>query len=289
MADAPSFEVISQHRCFGGVVGFYRHDSTSTASPMRFSVFVPPQGGSGKVPVLYYLAGLTCTEETFMIKAGAQRVAAELGFMLVAPDTSPRGLNLPGESEAWDFGVAAGFYVDATQEPWSNNYRMYSYVVKELRALIESRFPADAARTGIFGHSMGGHGALTLGLRNPQIYRSISAFAPIGSPKQVPWGHKAFVGYLGPDTGQWSEHDATELVARVQDAAGRPPILIDQGLADQFLEKQLKPHLLEAAFHKAGYPLTLRRQEGYDHSYYFISTFMEDHLRHHAKILGSLR
>jgi S-formylglutathione hydrolase len=286
MTDTPAFEIISQHRCFGGVVGFYRHASTSTASVMRFSVFTPAQAASGPVPVLYYLAGLTCTEETFMIKAGAQRVAAELGLMLVAPDTSPRGLKLPGESDSWDFGVAAGFYVDATREPWSKNYRMYSYVVKELRALVEARFPADAARTGIFGHSMGGHGALTLGLRNPQVYKSISAFAPIGAPKRVPWGQKAFTGYLGPDAGQWSEHDATELVRRVPDASRRPHILVDQGLADQFLEQQLQPQLLEAAFREAGYPLTLRRQEGYDHGYYFISTFMEDHLRHHARILS---
>jgi S-formylglutathione hydrolase len=287
MAGTPAFEVISQHRSFGGVVGFYRHDSTSTGSAMKFSVFAPPQARSGPVPVLYYLAGLTCTEETFMIKAGAQRVAAGLGLMLVAPDTSPRGLNLPGETDSWDFGVGAGFYVDATQAPWSKNYRMYSYVTKELRTLIESQFPADAARTGIFGHSMGGHGALTLGLRNPDIYKSISAFAPIGSPKQVPWGQKAFAGYLGPDTGQWSAHDATELVAGVKDAARRPHLLIDQGLADQFLEKQLQPEIFEAACRKAGLPLTLRRQEGYDHSYYFISTFVEDHLRHHAKILGA--
>jgi S-formylglutathione hydrolase len=287
MAGTPAFEVVSQHRSFGGVVGFYRHDSTSTASAMKFSVFAPPQARSGPVPVLYYLAGLTCTDETFMIKAGAQRVAAELGLMLVAPDTSPRGLNLPGETDSWDFGVGAGFYVDATQAPWSKHYRMYSYVTKELRTLIESQFPADAARTGIFGHSMGGHGALTLGLRNPDLYKSISAFAPIGSPKQVPWGQKAFAGYLGPDTGQWSAHDATELVAGVKDAARRPHLLIDQGLADQFLEKQLRPEIFEAACRKAGFPLTLRRQEGYDHSYYFISTFMEDHLRHHAKILGA--
>ncbi len=286
MAGSPACEVISQHACFGGTVGFYRHDSTSTSSPMRFAVFAPPKARSGRVPVLYYLAGLTCTEETFMIKAGAQRVAAELGLMLVAPDTSPRGLNLPHEADSWDFGVAAGFYVDATQQPWAKHYRMYSYVTQELRTLIESQFPADAGRTGIFGHSMGGHGALTLGLRNPQVYKSISAFAPISAPKQVPWGQKAFSGYLGPDTGQWSAHDATELVAGVKDAARRPHILIDQGQADQFLEKQLHPHLFEAACRKVGYPVTLRRHEGYDHGYYFISTFMEDHLRHHAKILG---
>jgi len=281
-----AFEVISQHKCFDGVVGFYRHDSASTSAPMRFSVFVPPQGRTGRVPVLYYLAGLTCTEETFMIKAGAQRVAAELGLMLVAPDTSPRGLNLPGESESWDFGLAAGFYVDATREPWSKNYRMYTYVSQELRRLIESQFPADAARTGIFGHSMGGHGALTIGLRNPDVYKSLSALAPVAAPKQVPWGQKAFGGYLGPDTGQWSAYDATELVAGVKDAARRPPILIDQGLSDQFLEKQLHPHLFEAAARKVGYPVTLRRHEGYDHGYYFISTFMADHLRHHAKTLS---
>jgi len=285
MADTPAFEVISQHKCFDGTVGFYRHPSTSTASPMRFSVFVPPQGGSGRVPVLYYLAGLTCTEETFMIKAGAQRVAAELGMMLVAPDTSPRGLNLPGESDSWDFGVGAGFYVDATEEPWSKHYRMYSYVTQELRALIEAHFPADPARTGIFGHSMGGHGALVLGLRNPQIYKSISAFAPISAPKQVPWGQKAFSGYLGPNTGQWSAYDATEIMLGLKGAAPRSHLLIDQGLADQFLEKQLPQHVFEAAALQVGQPLTLRRHAGYDHGYYFIATFMEDHLRHHAKIL----
>jgi S-formylglutathione hydrolase len=285
MADTPAFEVISQHKCFDGTVGFYRHASTSTASPMRFSVFVPPQGQAGPVPVLYYLAGLTCTEETFMIKAGAQRVAAELGLMLVAPDTSPRGLNLPGDSDSWDFGVGAGFYVDATEEPWSKHYRMYTYVTQELRALIEAHFPADTARTGIFGHSMGGHGALVLGLRNPQIYKSISAFAPICAPKQVPWGQKAFSGYLGPSTGQWSAYDATEIMLGLKDAARRPHMLIDQGLADQFLEKQLPQHVFEAAAREVGQPLTLRRHAGYDHGYYFISTFMADHLRHHAKIL----
>jgi S-formylglutathione hydrolase len=286
MAGTPAFEVISQHKCFDGTVGFYRHNSTSTTTPMRFAVFVPPQARSSRVPVLYYLAGLTCTEETFMIKAGAQRVAAQLGMALVAPDTSPRGLNLPGESDSWDFGVGAGFYLDATQEPWAGKYRMYSYVTKELRALIESQFPVDAARTGIFGHSMGGHGALTLGLRNPDVYKSISAFAPISAPKQVPWGQKAFTGYLGTDTSQWSHYDASELIAGVKDAARRPHILIDQGLADQFLSKQLNHDAFEAAARKVGYPVTLRRHEGYDHSYYFMSTFVEDHLRHHAKILG---
>ena len=252
---------------------------------MRFSVFVPPQAERGRVPVLYYLAGLTCTEETFMIKAGAQRVAAELGLALVAPDTSPRGVSLPGDSDSWDFGVGAGFYLDATVEPWSRHYRMYTYVTQELPALIAEHFPVDAERQGIFGHSMGGHGALTIALKNPQRYRSVSAFAPISAPKRCPWGQKAFTGYLGPDQGQWDQYDATELVARVRDAATRPPILVDQGMADQFLQTQLHPHLLEEACRKVDYPLTLRRHEGYDHGYYFISTFMEDHLRHHHRFL----
>jgi S-formylglutathione hydrolase len=284
MAAIP-FEVISQHRCFNGTVGFYRHQATSTACPMRFSVFTPPQAQSGRVPVVYYLAGLTCTEETFMIKAGAQRVAAELGIMLVASDTSPRDVKIPGDGDSWDFGVGAGFYVDATVEPWSRHYRMYTYVTQELRALIEAQFPADAARTGIFGHSMGGHGALVIALRNPDRYRSVSAFAPIAAPSQCPWGQKAFSGYLGPDRRQWAQYDATELVSQVKDPGRRPPILIDQGLSDQFLQTQLHPELFEQACRKVGYPLQLRLQEGYDHSYYFISTFMQDHLVHHAKLL----
>ncbi len=287
MGRTPAFDILSQQQCFGGVVGFYRHDSASTDSPMRFSVFVPPQGRSGRVPVLYYLAGLTCTEETFMIKAGAQRVAAELGLMLVAPDTSPRGLKLPGESDSWDFGTGAGFYLDATQAPWSAHYRMDTYVTQELRGVIESQFPADPARTGIFGHSMGGHGALTLFFRNPEVYKSVSAFAPIVAPSHCPWGQKAFTGYLGADRRAWRAYDATELVGEVRDAPRRPHILIDQGLSDQFLEQQLHPHRFEQACRKVGYPLTLRRHEGYDHSYYFIATFMADHLQHHAKALGA--
>lgn len=289
MTDKP-FEVVSQNRCFDGTVGFYRHEAESTACGMKFSVYLPPQALSGgatgrRVPVLYYLAGLTCTEETFMIKAGAQRVAAQLGIALVAPDTSPRGVKLPGDSDSWDFGVGAGFYLDATVEPWSQHYRMYTYVTQELRRLIEAHFPVDPQRTGVFGHSMGGHGALTLALRNPDIYKSVSAFAPISAPRQCPWGQKAFSGYLGPDRGQWGEYDATELVARVTNAPSRPTILIDQGLADQFLERELHPHLFEAAARDVGYPLTLRRHPGYDHGYYFISSFIEDHLRHHARIL----
>jgi S-formylglutathione hydrolase len=279
------FEVVSQHRCFNGTVGFYKHEAASTSCSMKFAVFTPPQAQSGPVPVLYYLAGLTCTEETFMIKAGAQRVAAELGIMLVAPDTSPRGVKLPGDSDSWDFGAGAGFYLDATAEPWSRHYRMYTYVTQELRALVEAQFPADSHRTGIFGHSMGGHGALTIALRNPDRYRSVSAFAPIAAPRQCPWGQKAFSGYLGPDHGQWAMYDATELMANIKDAARRPQILIDQGMSDQFLQTQLHPHLFEEAARKVGYPLQLRRHGGYDHGYYFISTFMQDHLVHHAKIL----
>ncbi|HEU4626406.1 MAG TPA: S-formylglutathione hydrolase [Steroidobacteraceae bacterium] len=288
MSDSVPFETVSKHRCFGGTVGFYKHTSAVNNCTMKFAVFTPPQAERSKVPVLYYLAGLTCTEETFQIKAGAQRCAAELGLMLVSMDTSPRGVPLPGDSDAYDFGVGAGFYLDATQEPWSKHYRMYSYVTQELPALIDAHFPVDTGRVGIFGHSMGGHGALTIGLKNPGgRYRSISAFAPISAPKQVPWGQKAFTNYLGPDQKTWDEYDATVLLSKVKDAARRPPILVDQGLADQFLEQQLHPHLLEAAAHDVGYPLTLRRQPGYDHGYYFISTFMDDHLRHHARILNS--
>jgi S-formylglutathione hydrolase len=286
MSEAP-FETVSRHRCFGGTVGFYTHRSAVNDCAMKFAVFTPPQAQAGRpVPVLYYLAGLTCTEETFMIKAGAQRLAAELGLMLVTPDTSPRGVPLPGDSDAYDFGVGAGFYVDATQEPWSKHYHMYSYVTSELPALIDANFPADQKKQGIFGHSMGGHGALSIGLKNPgQRYRSISAFAPIAAPKQCPWGQKAFAGYLGPDRGQWEEYDSTELIKKVAEPERRPPILIDQGLADQFLESQLHPHLFETACKSVGYPLTLRRQAGYDHSYYFIASFMDEHLRHHARIL----
>ncbi len=285
-ATSPDVETLSEHRCFGGVVGFYRHEARTTACSMRFAVFSPPQAESRRVPVLYYLAGLTCTEETFMIKAGALRIAAELGLMLVAPDTSPRGVPLPGDRDAWDFGVGAGFYLDATEAPWNRHYRMESYVARELPAIVERRLAADPGRTGIFGHSMGGHGALTLALKNPAQYRSVSAFAPIAAPIQSPWGQKAFSGYLGPDRTRWSAYDATELVQRVPDGPRRPPILIDQGLSDAFLAGQLHPHLFEQACAKVGQPLKLRRHEGYDHGYYFISSFIEDHLRHHAQLLA---
>ena len=245
-------ETLSEHRCFGGIQGYYRHASSECRAPMRFSVYQPPQAQGGPVPVLYYLAGLTCTEETFGIKAGAQRIAAELGLMLVAPDTSPRE-RLPGDDASWDFGLAAGFYVDATQAPWSAHYRMYSYVTRELPALVAARFPARTDAQGIFGHSMGGHGALVCGLRNPTLFRSVSAFAPISAPTECAWGRKAFAGYLGDDRAGWAAYDATLLVAR-------------------------QPH--------PGATLTLRMQPGYDHGYFFIQSFIADHLAHHARLLG---
>lgn len=276
--------LVSEHRCFGGTVAFYRHPSEACGGEMRFGVYVPPQAATRKVPVLYYLAGLTCTEETFLMKGGAQRVAAELGLMLVAPDTSPRGANFPGESDSWDFGVGAGFYVDATQPPWSSRYRMFTYVTKELPALVAEHLPARADREGIFGHSMGGHGALVCALRQPGRYRSVSAFAPISAPMRVSWGEKAFNGYLGPDQQAWRAWDASELVRTLREPL--PPLLLDQGTRDKFLTEQLRPELLQEACAAAGQPLTLRRQEGYDHSYYFVSTFMEDHLRHHAAALS---
>lgn len=276
-------ELISQHGCHGGVQRFYRHDSTAIGLPMRFSVYLPPQAqGGAKVPVLFYLAGLTCTEETFMIKAGAQRFAAEHGLMLVSPDTSPRDACLPGEDDAWDFGVGAGFYVDATEAPWHKHWRMESYVAGELFDLVTTALPGDAARVGIFGHSMGGHGALVLAQRHPDRFRSVSAFAPIAAPSRCPWGEKAFTGYLGADRAAWAEHDASELMARQETAPFPAGILVDQGLDDQFLQSQLHPQAFEAACQAAGQPLTLRRHSGYDHGYYFITTFIADHLRHHA-------
>ena len=272
----------SEHACFDGRMGFYSHTSREIGAEMRFAVFVPPQARHGAVPALYYLAGLTCTEETFVIKAGAQRLASELGLILVACDTSPRGLNLPGDSDAWDFGVGAGFYVDATQTPWATNYRMASYVNLELPDLIEANFPAMRERRGIFGHSMGGHGALVTALRNPDRWNSVSAFAPIANPVAVPWGEKAFGNYLGEDRQAWEAWDASILM-RTKAFPGE--VLVDQGLGDQFLADQLHPDALEAAAAVSGQRLTLRRHEGYDHSYWFIQTFMEDHLEHHARQL----
>jgi S-formylglutathione hydrolase len=280
-----NLELLSEHACFGGVQRFYRHASREIGLPMRFSVFLPPQATQGPVPALVYLAGLTCNEETFMTKAGAQRLAAELGLALIAPDTSPRGANLPGEADSWDFGVGAGFYLDASQTPWSQHYRMESYLAAELLPLLAGSLPIDASRIGIFGHSMGGHGALTLALRHPDLFKSVSAFAPICSPSQCPWGRKAFTGYLGTDESGWLAHDATALMQQSASAPYPGGILIDQGLADKFLADQLHPHLFEAACASAGQPLTLRRHAGYDHSYYFIATFMADHLNHHARQL----
>lgn len=250
---------------------------------MQFSVFVPPQARERPVPVLYYLSGLTCTEDNFTAKAGAQRYAAEHGLMLVAPDTSPRGSDIPGEDDGWDFGTGAGFYVDATQEPWSQNYRMYSYVVQELPELIAENFSVQPDRQGIFGHSMGGHGALVCGLRNPKLFKSISAFAPICAPMQSPWGIKAFSNYLGADLMEWRQYDASELVKHYADP--NRLILIDQGGDDTFLDHQLMPQVFEIACREAGQPLVMRSQPSYDHSYFFIATFMEDHIRHHAAVL----
>ena len=280
-----SLTLISEHACYGGVQRFYRHESRETRGPMKFAAYLPPQAKSGTVPVLYFLSGLTCTEETFCIKSHAQKSAAELGLMLISPDTSPREPRIPGDADNWDFGYSAGFYLDATQSPWSAHYRMDSYVTRELPQLVAAHLPARAGATGIFGHSMGGHGALTLALRNPALYRSVSAFAPIAAPMQAPWGQKAFGNYLGADKQAWREHDATELVTR------RPypgPILIDQGDADQFLTAQLMPEKFAAAAAKSGQQLNLRMQPGYDHGYYFIQTFMAEHLLHHAEQLRHL-
>ena len=273
-------EMIKEHASFGGVQGVYRHESETTGTPMEVSVFIPPQAAAGTpVPVVYYLSGLTCTWANVTEKGQFQGPAARHGMAVVCPDTSPRGIDLPGEHDAYDLGSGAGFYVDATQAPWSRHYRMLSYVAEELPALIAGRFPVDPQRVGIFGHSMGGHGALTIAFRHPVRYRSLSAFAPIVAPSQVPWGTKAFGHYLGDDRARWVDHDASALAAVT---TWRRPILVDQGLADDFLETQLRPELFEDACRRAGVPLQLNRRPGYDHSYYFISTFMADHIAHHA-------
>jgi S-formylglutathione hydrolase len=273
-------EIISEQACFGGVQASYRHDSKEIGLPMRFSVFHPPQEKSSVVPVLFFLAGLTCTDETFMIKAGAQRLAAQYGIMLVAPDTSPRGSGIAGATDDWDFGEGAGFYVDATAMPWNRHFRMESYVARELRELIPNQLNADDERVGIFGHSMGGHGALVLALRHPDRFRSVSAFAPIAAPMQCPWGQKAFSRYLGDDLERWAGYDASALIRQRKDAFP-DGILVDQGMGDQFLSTQLHPEILEDACREAGQPLTLRRHAGYDHGYYFIASFMEDHFAFH--------
>lgn len=271
---------IHQYVCFDGAVSFYSHPSAVCNCEMKFSIYLPPQAKSEPVPVLYFLSGLTCTEENFMVKAGAQQFAARYELALVVPDTSPRHTGTPGEDTDWDLGTGAGFYIDATQAPWSRHYRMYSYVTDELPALIQENFPIRGDRQGIFGHSMGGHGALICALKNPDLYRSVSAFAPIAAPMRCPWGQKAFTHYLGVNQESWRTYDASELVLN------HPfphPILIDQGTADQFLNNQLMPEVFEQACARAGQSLTLRMQTGYDHSYYFIATFIEDHIRHHAE------
>ena len=275
-------EILSEQKCFGGVQGFYRHPSAVCGTPMRFGIFTPERKGSERFPVLTYLAGLTCTEETFAMKAGAQRFAAERGIMLVMPDTSPRGANIAGEDDDWDFGTGAGFYLDAESEPWARNYNMYSYVRQELQGIVGYEFPADLSRQGIIGHSMGGHGALVLHLRNPDLFKSVSAFAPISAPSKVPWGRKAFSNYLGPDENSWKAYDASVLVRERPSGA---TMLVDQGLSDKFLERELRPELLEEACKASGQKLNSRRHEGYDHSYYFIQTFIADHIRHHAEAL----
>lgn len=277
--------LLKEHACQGGRMVFCSHLSDVLGCTMNVGVYFPPQAAEGKpLPALTYLAGLTCTEETFAMKGGAQQFAAEHGIILVAPDTSPRGIGIEGEDDHWDFGTGAGFYIDATTPNWAGHYRMESYVTRELQDLMKRSFKIDEDRQGIFGHSMGGHGALTLGLKYPEIYKSISAFAPICSPTRCPWGEKAFSGYLGDDREEWKKHDAVELI-RSLGTSRHIPILVDQGLADEFLEVQLKPELLENVAEETGFPVTLRRHPGYDHSYYFMSTFMKDHMAHHAKII----
>jgi S-formylglutathione hydrolase len=279
-----SVELLSENKSHGGRQLVVRHASSATSTDMTFSIFLPPQAKEGeKLPVLWYLSGLTCTHANVTEKGEHRAACAEHGLIFVAPDTSPRGADVPTAPEGqWDFGLGAGFYVDATEEPWAKHYRMWSYVTEELPALVASEFPVDMGRQGITGHSMGGHGALTVALRNPERFRSVSAFAPIVAPGQVPWGQKALAGYLGNDREAWRKHDA---VALIEDGARLPELLVDVGDADPFIEKELRPELLEQACAKAGIPLTLRIQPGYDHSYYFISTFMADHLAWHAERL----
>ncbi len=280
-------KLLSEHIAFGGAQRFYEHDSAEIGLPMRFSIYLPPAVKTKKVPALIYLAGLTCTEETFMIKAGAQRYAAEHGIALVAPDTSPRGAKVPGETESWDFGVGAGFYLDATMPPWKKHYRMESYITRELYPLVSGEFSIEENHIGIFGHSMGGHGALTLALRNPKLFKSVSAFAPIVAPSECPWGVKAFTGYLGEEMSPWLAHDASALMSAQVKAPYPFGILVDQGLADKFLVEQLMPEKFEAACAHVNQPLTLRRHEGYDHGYYFISSFIADHIKFHAEHLNA--
>ncbi|MBB3983642.1 S-formylglutathione hydrolase [Sphingobium fontiphilum] len=275
---------VSANRAFGGVQGVWKHASAATGTDMTFAVYIPPHDQGATLPVVWYLSGLTCTHANVMEKGEYRRACAELGLILVAPDTSPRGEGVADDPDgAYDFGLGAGFYVDATQAPYAPHYRMWTYVTEELPEIIGAHFPVDMGRQSIMGHSMGGHGALSIGLRHPDRFRAVSAFAPIVAPSQVPWGQKALGGYLGPDVAAWRSHDA---VALIEDGARLPALLVDQGEADAFLAEQLRPHLLREACDRAGIDLTLRMQPGYDHSYYFISTFMDDHLRWHAARLG---
>lgn len=276
-----SLTLVSATKSFGGWLKRYKHSSSTLNCEMIFAIYLPPQAESGSVPLVWWLSGLTCTDENFMQKAGAQRVAAELGLAIVCPDTSPRGVDLPGEDDSYDFGSGAGFYVNATQAPWSSHYRMYDYIADELPALVRNHFPVNG-REAISGHSMGGHGALVLALRNPTRYASVSAFAPIANPSNCPWGQKAFSGYLGDNQDLWAQYDACELITS---GASKQPLLIDQGDSDNFLKDQLKPENLERACRDYNHPLTLRYQPGYDHSYFFIATFIEPHLRYHAEHL----
>ncbi len=278
-----ALETRSSQKCFGGAQSIFEHASSACGGPMRVGVFLPPQAAKGPVPAVFYLAGLTCNEETFVIKAGAQRVAAELGVALITPDTSPRAARYPGDDSSWDFGVGAGFYVDATEAPWSSTYKMFSYVTDELPKLLCSELAIDRSRLAVMGHSMGGHGALVAALRAPEVFRSASALAPICAPTQCPWGAQAFSGYLGADRATWAAYDACELL-RERRFTSEP--LIDQGLADKFLVGQLKPELLEARAAEVGQAVRVRRHEGYDHSYFFVQTFVEEHLRLHAARLG---
>ncbi len=277
-----TIETISRHCCHGGVLGYFKHASSTNDCEMRFAVYTPPQAGERRVPVLYYLAGLTCTEETFVTKACALEHAARHGIALVAPDTSPR-VTLPGDRDSWDFGIGAGFYLDATEQPWSKHYRMYSYVVDELPKIVGANFNVDTTLAGIFGHSMGGHGALTIALKNPDKYKSVSAFAPICAPMQVPWGLKAFGGYLGPDRATWGQYDTTELLRTGHKFPGT--LFVTQGTADKFLAEQLKPELLVEACRATDQPLEMQRQSDYDHGYFFIQTFIAQHMDWHARAL----
>lgn len=283
-----ALELLSEHACFGGVQRFYKHHSTEIGLPMRFGLFLPPQALTGATaPLVTYLAGLTCTEETYPTKGGGQALAAELGLAVLTPDTSPRGAGVAGEDHHWEFGVGAGFYLDATEAPWSGHWCMESYLLKELLPGVATDLGLDTRRWGLMGHSMGGHGALTLALRHPGVFASVSALAPICAPTLCPWGHNAFTGYLGQDEATWTAHDASLLMAACKQAPYPAGILVDQGLADKFLATQLHPEALEAACAQVGQPLTLRRHPGYDHGYYFIQTVIGDHLRHHAAALAA--